>query len=201
MTHDVTPAPDPGRAPGPRPSRRLVELIRSHLTLSRAQAILGLVAAILSIGGSLYAYFYASTKPAASTGGALIAIVQEARSGGPIPEATVEVLTLKDAIVTTLVAQAEGRAQGNLPEGTYRLRVSHPRFVPESRQVHVINGHTAEIRLRLGPRATAARPPTGAPSGSPPGSSSGGTSGGTSAVDEAERALKKGVGAVRRIFQ
>ena len=182
----------------------LVERIRPHLTLSRAQAILGLMAAILSIGGSLYAYFYASTKPVAPTGGALIAIVQEARSGGPIPEATVEVLTQKDAVVTTLVAQAEGRAQGNLPEGTYRLRVSHPRVAPESRQVHIINGHTAEIRLKLAARATAARPPAGAPaasSGSASGGSAGGTSSGTSAVDEAERAVKKGVGAVRRIFQ
>jgi hypothetical protein len=182
----------------------LVELIRSHLTLSRAQAILGLMAAILSIGGSLYAYFYASTKPVAPTGGALIAIVQEARSGGPIPEATVEVLTPKDAVVTTLVAQADGRAQRNLPEGTYRLRVSHPRFATESRQVHIINGHTAEIRLKLASRATAARPPAGVAPGSQGGSpagSSGSSSGATSPVDEAERALKKGVGAVRRIFQ
>ena len=180
-------------------SRRLIELIRSHLTLSRAQAALGLVAATLSIGGSVYAYFWAQTKPMAPTGGALIAIVQEARTGGPLPDATVEVLTLQDAVVTTLVAQAEGRAQGNLPQGTYRLRASHPRCAPETRQVYVINGHTAEVRLRLRTKAAATRPP---PAPSPPATAGREPAPSPSSpVDDAERTVKKGVGAIRRIFQ
>jgi hypothetical protein len=172
----------------------LADFVRAHLTLSRAQAILGLLAATLSIGGSLYAYFYQHTKPAAPTGGALVAVVQEARSDRPLPEATVEVLTLQDAVVTTLVAQADGRAQGNLPEGTYRLRVSYPRFAAESRQVHVINGHTAEIRVKLGGRAAAARP-------APAGGTTSGVGPGSSPAADAERAVKKGMDAVRRIFQ
>jgi len=196
MTVPPTRAPAPAGAPPPRPSRRLIELIRSHLTLSRAQAALGLVAAILSIGGSVYAYLWSQTKPVAPTGGAVIAIVQEARTGGAIPDATVEVLTQKDAIVTTFVAQAEGRAQGNLPEGTYRLRATHPRFATETRQVHVINGHTAEVRLRLTARTTTAKPPPSAPAGG-----SGEPAGGSAPTSDAQRAVKKGVDAVKRIFQ
>jgi PEGA domain len=42
-------------------------------------------------------------------------------------------------------------------EGTYRLRVTHPRFGTEVRQIQVIAGQTTEVRLRLTPRAAASR--------------------------------------------
>lgn len=173
------PVPEPGP---PAAAATLLGRVRGVLTLSRVQAILGLVAALLSIGGSLYAYLWQQTKPAAPTTGRLVTLVQEARSGQPLADATVEVLRA-DALVTTL-AGAGGRAEGSLPEGTYRLRVSHPRYAPETRQVHVIAGHTAEVRVALGGRAAAARPAPAEPS----------------PVDEAARAVKKGVDAVRRIF-
>jgi hypothetical protein len=65
----------------------------------------------------------------------------------------VEILTLKDAVVTTLTPGAEGQARGNLKEGTYRLRVSHPRYVAEARQVQIVAGQTSEVRLKLAPPA------------------------------------------------
>jgi hypothetical protein len=90
-----------------------------------------------------------------------------------MPDATVEVLTLKDAVVTTLAPSTNGQARGKLKEGTYRLRVTHPRFVAETRQVQVVAGQISEVHVRLVPPAP---PPRQGP------------------VDEA-------VGAVKKIFK
>jgi hypothetical protein len=48
-----------------------------------------------------------------------------------------------------------------LREGTYRLRVTHPKYVTETRMVQVIAGHTSEVRIKLSPRvmASAVRAP------------------------------------------
>ncbi len=155
--------------------------LRGSLSLSRAQTIFGLVAALLSIGGSVYGYLRVTTRPPDT--GELVAIVRD-RGDKPLAEATVEVLTPKDALVTTLVA-AELGARSTLKEGTYRVRVSHPRHAPETRTVQVIAGQTSEIRFRLAPRATAA--PGGAGSSSP--------------VDDATRAVTEGVESLKKIFR
>jgi hypothetical protein len=144
--------------------------VRGHLSLSRVQAIFGLIAALLSIGGALYGYLRPGR--AAHTGD-VVAIVQEARSGKAVTDATVEILTPKDALVTTLAA-AGGEARSQMKEGPYRLRVTHPRFAPEVRQIQVIAGQTTEVHVRLAPRA--AGPPLG----------------------PAERAVNEGVDALRK---
>jgi hypothetical protein len=61
----------------------------------------------------------------------------------------VEILTLKDSVVTTMMPGSGGVARGTLKEGTYRLRVVHPRYVAETRQVQIVAGQTAEVRLKL----------------------------------------------------
>ncbi len=127
---------------------RLVQLMRAHLTLSRFHAIVGIIAGFISISVGLYTYLHFSTRAAGVTG-ELVAIVQDARTGKPVPDAAVEILTLKGAVVTTLTPAADGQARGRLKEGVYRLRVTHPRFVAEARQVHVVAGQTAEVRLKL----------------------------------------------------
>jgi hypothetical protein len=86
-----------------------------------------------------------------------VAIVQEARSGKAVTDATVEILTPKDALVTTL-ASASGEARSQMKEGAYRLRVTHPRFAPEVRQIQVIAGQTTQVHVRLAPRSAS---PTG----------------------------------------
>jgi hypothetical protein len=49
------PAPDPSATPlVPPESPGLLLRVRGHLSLSRVQAIFGLIAALLSIGGALY---------------------------------------------------------------------------------------------------------------------------------------------------
>ena len=167
----TAPSPDPSAAPlqpGERPG--LFLRVRGHLSLSRVQAIFGLVAALLSIGGALYGYLRPGR--AAHTGD-VVAIVQEARSGKAITDATVEILTPKDALVTTMAA-GTGEARGHMREGAYRLRVTHPRFAPEVRQIQVIAGQTTEVHVRLAPRAA----------GSP--------------LGPAERAVNEGVDALRK---
>jgi hypothetical protein len=145
----VAPAP-------PAEVRSLSQTLRGHVSLTRLQGICGMAAALLSIGGA-FGYFV----PPKSDRGEVLAIVQEARTGRPVSDATVEVLTLQDALVTTLPPAAGVGAARAAPmkEGTYRLRVLHPRYVTESRQIYVLAGQTAEIRMRLAPRPAPPPPP------------------------------------------
>jgi carboxypeptidase family protein len=129
----------------------LLPRVLGRLSLSRVQAIFGLIAALLSISGALYGYLRPARAPHA---GDLIAVVQDARSGKAVTDATVEVLTPRDALVTTLGA-TDGEARSQMKEGPYRLRVTHPRFAPEVRQIQVIAGQTTEVRVRLAPRSAA----------------------------------------------
>jgi hypothetical protein len=139
-------APVPGEAPG------LLLRVRGHLSLSRVQAIFGITAALLSIGGALYGYLRPGRAPHT---GEVVAIVLDARSGKPVTDATVEILTPRDALVTTLLPATGGEARSQMKEGPYRLRVTHPRFGPEVRQIQVIAGQTTQVQVRLGPRAAA----------------------------------------------
>ena len=143
-------------APPVLESRTLTQHVRGHLSLTRLQGICGTLAALLSIGGA-FGFFL----PEKSDRGGVLAIVHEARTNKPIADATVEVLTLKDALVTTLPPAAGVGAARAAPmkEGTYRLRVMHPGYVTESRQIFVLAGQTAEIRVRLALRPPPPPPP------------------------------------------
>ena len=137
--------------------------VRSHLSLTRLQGICGTVAALLSIGG---AFGYMAPFQLKTDRGEVLAIVQEARTGKPVADATVELLTLQDALVTTIPpAAGAGSAKAPTKEGTYRLRVKHPKYSTESRQIYVLAGQTAQIQVRLSPRPA---PPPPAPVASAP---------------------------------
>ena len=118
-----------------------------NVSLSRFQAIVGLTAGLVSIAGAVFSppQFL---KPASGTG-ELVAIVQDSKSEKAISDATIEILTPQNALVTTLTPNTLGRARHALPKGSYRLRVSHPRFSAEVRQIQVLSGQTAEVRVRL----------------------------------------------------
>jgi Carboxypeptidase regulatory-like domain len=148
--------------------------IRGHLSLTRVQAVFGIVAALLSIGGALYGYLRPGRAPDT---GEVVAIIQEAKSGRAVTDATVELLTPKDALVTTL-ATTGAEARRSMKEGTYRLRVTHPRYATEVRQIQVLPGQTAEIHVRLAPRPAA-----------------------TSPLSPAERAVNEGVEGLKKIFR
>jgi len=135
--------------------------LRAHLSLSRAQAIFGLLAACLSIGGSVYGYLKVTRPPHT---GEIVAFVRD-RADRPLPDATIEVLTPKDALVTSLRPTEPAGARYTVKEGMYRLRVSHPKLATETRTVQVLAGQTSEIRFRLGPRPAAPTVPGAPPVG------------------------------------
>src|SRR5437764_157693 len=128
------------------PPSSVVTTVRGHLSLTRLQGICGTLAALLSIGG---AFGYIVPFQARTDRGEVLAIVQEAHSGKPVADATVELLTLHDALVTMVPpASGAGSAKAPTKEGTYRLRVKHPKYTTESRQIYVLAGQTAQIHVR-----------------------------------------------------
>jgi carboxypeptidase family protein len=130
--------------------KKALQAVKPHASLSKVQQLAGLLAALISIGGFVFSYVYATQV--LPTKGAVVAVVQEQRSEKPLPGATIEVLTMENAIVTTLTPKEEGRVTQTLREGHYRFRVMHPRFGTETRQVYVMGGQTSEVRFRLVPR-------------------------------------------------
>lgn len=148
----------------------------ARVSLSSFQALVGVTAGIISIAGAGYSAVQL-LKPAPSFG-EVVAIVREARSDKPVADATVELFTLHEALVTTLTSEKSGRVRQQVKEGPYRLRVSHPAFGAETRQVQVLPGQTAEVRISLTQRA-----------------------GGASPIDQATRAVNEGVGTARRILR
>jgi hypothetical protein len=118
-----------------------------RVSLSRVQTIVGLLAGLVSVFGAVYSVpqFF---KPAPGMG-EVVALVQEAKSEKAVAGATIEILTAKNALVTTLTPDSLGQVRYALKEGPYRVRVSHPRFSAEVRQIHVFSGQTVEVRVRL----------------------------------------------------
>jgi hypothetical protein len=135
--------------------------------------IVGLLAGIVSIIGALYSVtqFF---RPGPGMG-EVVALVQEAKSQKTVPDATIEILTPQNALVATLTPDSLGQARRALKEGTYRVRVSHPRFAAEVRQIQVFSGQTVEVKVRL-------------------------RAGSSSPLAQARRAINQGVRAVRRAF-
>ena len=140
--------------------------------LSVFQTAVGLVAGLLSILGALLAipnYF----KPAVGKG-EVVTMIIDAKTEKAVSNATVEILTLNNALVTTLQTGFFGKASHTVDEGQYRVRVKHPKFGAELRHVQVLSGQSAQIQIRL--RAGAAP------------------------LREAERVIGEGVSAVKRMF-
>ena len=120
------------------------KLPQLNISLSRVQTLIGLAAGIISITGALVAFL----KPAPDQG-RLVAIVQDAKTEKAISDATVEVLTPLDALITTLKPNYFGVAHCTLGEGRYRLRVSHPRYLSEVRDIQLLSSQNTEVRVQL----------------------------------------------------
>ena len=118
------------------------------ISLSRFQAVVGTVAGVISIAGAGFSVVQ-FVRPGNT--GNLVAVVQAAGSRGSVTDATVEVLTSEDAVVATLTPDATGRVSHQLAEGVYVVRVSHPRYAPAVRRVHVLPRQTVEMRASLQP--------------------------------------------------
>jgi Carboxypeptidase regulatory-like domain len=148
-------------------------------TLSGTQSVIGLVAGLFSVFGGVYTGVQYFARPSGT--GEVVAVVHDARTGRPVTAPSVEILGNDDALLTTLVAGDSGEARTRLREGTYRLRITHPRYAPDTRRVRVGAGETAEIRIQLAPRGPSSGPPA--------------------VVSEATRTVNEGVRAVRRFFE
>lgn len=127
---------------------KLPERVRSALTLTRFQALVGITAGVLSIGATAWGIVVATRAPV--TTGEVVAIVLDARTEKPVPNAIVELGTPQGALISTLLAK-EGLARQTVKEGLYRMRVIHPKFGAEVRPVYVLAGHSQEIRVRVVP--------------------------------------------------
>ena len=134
----------------PQPAHSWLSVVLSA-PLSRVQAVVGVLAGCLTIVGTLVSYT-GLTKPPAPVQGELVAFVQLSRTHKPLTDATVEILTTQDAIVTTLNPEPDGRITRKLKEGRYRLRVTHPNLVAETRTVEVHAGQQSQVRVALVPR-------------------------------------------------
>jgi hypothetical protein len=121
---------------------------KQKITLTKVQAIVGLTAGLLSITFSVATLF----KPA-SNKAELVALVQDGKTEKVVSDAMVEVLTPQDAVITSLKPDGSGKARFKLDEGRYRVRVSHPKYRPEVRDVQLISKESTEVRLQL--RSTA----------------------------------------------
>src|SRR5262245_6927616 len=117
---------------------------RQKVSLSRAQSVVGLVAGILSITITLAAFL----KPA-SDKAELVAIVQDGKSEKALTDAVIEVLTPQDALITTLTPNWSGKARYKMEEGRYRLRVSHPKYRSEVRDIQLVSNESTEVRVQL----------------------------------------------------
>jgi hypothetical protein len=144
-----------------------------NVTLSAFSTIMGLITGVSSIVGALVAipgYF----QPAPGRG-QVMAVVVDAKTDKAVSNATVEILMPNNALVTTASSSYLGKASSTLEEGQYRIRVTHPKFGAETRNVQVVSGQSTEVRLRL-------------------------RSGASAPLREAERVVGKGVSAIRRLF-
>ena len=159
--------------------------LRPSVSLAAVRTIVLLLAASLSIAGYAYRYFEIATAP---TDGELLTVVRDA-AGAPLSDARIAVLSLTDAPVASFRAAAPAGGLRVLKEGTYRLRVSHPKYATETRMVQVIAGHTSEVRIKLARMvATPARSAT--PSPAPP-----------PQVNPATRVVSEGVENIKRMFK
>ena len=162
---------------------RWLSRIRGSISFAGVRTIVLLVAALLSISGYAYRYLQFASAP---TEGELLTVVRDA-GGAPLSDARIAVLTPAEAPVTSFRAAAPTGGLRVLKEGTYRVRVSHPRYVTETRMVQVIAGHPSEVRFTLSPRVVATSPRSATPA--PP-----------ARVNPATRVVSEGVDTLKRIF-
>ena len=145
-------------------------------SFSLVQSIVGVTAGLISIVGAAFSAVQLF-KPGPQYGD-VVAIVREAKTEKPVTDATIEIFTRDDALVTTLSSVDRGQVRQPLKEGTYRLRISHPRFAAETRSVQIQTGQTAQVRVQLTQRT-----------------------GGSSPLGAATHAVNEGVGAVERFVR
>ena len=146
-------------------------------TLSSVQSVVAIAAGVLTVLGGTYTLWSNLRSEPAGTG-QIIALMRELPTEKPVNGATLEILTSKNELVATLTTSTSGRVRHWLKEGSYRLRVSHPRLGAENRAIYVIPGQTVEVRIDLRQSA-----------------------GGSTPLGSTVQSLDEGVGKVKQFFK
>jgi len=133
--------------------RDLVRRLVADLSLPGVQSFVAILTGLITIVGALYS-FTQFMHPSVSTG-SVVAVVLDGASQQAVTDASVEILTLQDALVASVKPDRDGRVRQSLKEGAYRLRVSHPNYAAESRKVQVVSKQTVELRMALRPGTSA----------------------------------------------
>src|SRR5262249_49115588 len=110
--------------------------VRVRMSWSRAQALVGTLAGIVTIVGAL---FSVAPLSQALPSGEVVGTAQDAISHRPVTDATIEVLTAENHLVATLRPDPVGRATQDLKEGAYIVRVSHPRYAADVHRIQVFS--------------------------------------------------------------
>jgi hypothetical protein len=119
----------------------------SRMSLTRAQAIVGLMAGIVTVSGAIFSLVH-SFGPGAGMGD-VVTELRDASSDARVTDATVEILTPLNLLVATVTPDAQGRARQRVKEGIYVVRVSHPHYAALVRQVQVFSRQTVEVKANL----------------------------------------------------
>ena len=157
-------------------------------SFSTLQAVVGLLTGLISIVGA--AYSAVGTLRPAPAPGEIVAVVRDSASK-PVTAGVVEVLGPQDSLVTTMVVGKDGVARRAVVAGPYRVRVVHPDFVETERDVQVLSDAKTELNIVL---ASKPRTVTSAETQRPVRSRGGGS------VDEATRAVDRGISEGRRFL-
>jgi multisubunit Na+/H+ antiporter MnhG subunit len=119
----------------------------SSLSLFRVQAIVAVVTGLVTIAVGIHSL---ANSSGSTTGiGEVVTVVQDAASMKSVTDATIEILTPKNALVATLTLDSAGRARQTLREGRYVVSVKHPSYAPEVRKIQVFSKQTVEIKTSL----------------------------------------------------
>jgi hypothetical protein len=119
----------------------------SHLSLYRIQALVAVLTGLVTIAVGVHSLTH---SPGPDTGiGEVIAVVKDAASAQSVTDATIEILTPNDALVATMTPDSEGRARHSLREGRYVVRVNHPNYASDVRQIQVFPKQTIEVKATL----------------------------------------------------
>ena len=117
------------------------------LSLYRIQGVVAVLTGLVTIVVGLNSLSHYSA-PAPGIG-ELVTVVQDASSTKSVPDATIEILTPTNALVATLTPDSAGRARQSLHEGRYVVRVKHPSYASEVRDIQVFPKQVLEIKARL----------------------------------------------------
>jgi hypothetical protein len=119
------------------------------LSLYRVQAIVAVLTGLVTIVVGLNSLLrYSAPAPGI---GEIVTVVQDAASSKSVPDATIEILTPKNALVATLTPDSAGRARQSLHEGRYVVRVRHPSYASELRDIQVFSKQVLVIKASLRP--------------------------------------------------